>query len=79
MNVIDPGSKRKDLFLQCNLQKLCWKNQGEAKFFLLRDFAPEALPLTNATMSLCGIPWGNDQDAHFHFWATVVLWVPLTE
>ena len=79
MNVIDPGSKRKDLFLKCNLQKLCWNNQGEAKFFLLRDFAPEALPFTNATMSLCGIPWGNDQDAHFHFWATVVLWVPLTE
>ena len=46
MNIIDPGSKRKNLFLQCNLQKLCQNNQGEAKFFLLRDFAPEALPFT---------------------------------
>ena len=46
MNIIDLGSKRKDLFLKCNLQKLCWNNQGEAKFFLLRDFAPEALPFT---------------------------------
>lgn len=27
---------------------------------------------------LCGVPQRNGQDARFHFWAIVVLWVALT-
>lgn len=44
VNIIYPDSSRKNLLLQYNLHELYWNNQGEAKFFLLRDFAQEALP-----------------------------------